>query len=601
MVIASQLVPPTLALGDCMMVTTGYELEDEFQEEAMELEPVFPSSAMKALRSGLGPIAPLSFTPQCFEVVKKKNAQKQLRVAIVGGGFAGLMAAKWLGQHGFDLTVFEARREVGGRVLSNTTFVKGRITEAGAELIGSFHTTWLELAREYGLSMISRMNSALYEQERLSVKLKLGGKDLSMDDFVQLEKAMRKRVLQPMAQEASFIIDPSQPWLQSKLRLQDWTSVASALQDPQNPYKVRPDEPLWKMLEHKLVNDEVAQLDQMNYLGLLCKVRAGQGLRFKFEDPDDKTTPLMRYWDELEIFRCAEGCQTLAKKIVEEIQSKDFQKRFGSKATVLPSTAVTKIDLSQSKIPGVFVSYRKVIDQKHEKLAGVATIAHFDYLIFAIPPNQWGRVTFTPLTWHPKNEIGAMGMDPAVKFFTEVKERFWIKKGLAPYGGSSEIGQVWEGTDNQTRVSFGKRPDGRGGIVEIKQGIVLSVFAGPILRGGKAPAPDVITAGLADLYKDYPANVKDKNTLFSNWPEEPFIRTGYASPRLGEIFKLEPQLNAPFHNLLFFAGEHTRIDLFGYMEGALRSGKRAAKLLMKQICPSEEVKVASAGQLGRAR
>ena len=34
------------------------------------------------------------------------------------------------------------------------------------------------------------------------------------------------------------------------------------------------------MIEFKLVNDEVAPLDEMNFLGLLCKVRAGQGERF---------------------------------------------------------------------------------------------------------------------------------------------------------------------------------------------------------------------------------------------------------------------------------------------------------------------------------
>ena len=36
----------------------------------------------------------------------------------------------------------------------------------------------------------------------------------------------------------------------------------------------------------------------------------------------------------------------------------------------------------------------------------------------------------------PNDEIGQMGMDHAVKFFSDVKERFWIKEKAAPYGGS---------------------------------------------------------------------------------------------------------------------------------------------------------------------
>jgi hypothetical protein len=40
---------------------------------------------------------------------------------------------------------------------------------------------------------------------------------------------------------------------------------------------------------------------------------------------------------------------------------------------------------------------------------------------------------------------------------------------------------------------------------------------------------------------------------------------------------------------MYFAGEHTRMDFFGYMEGALRSGERAAKQLMLKVCGKEPV------------
>ena len=75
-------------------------------------------------------------------------------------------------------------------------------------------------------------------------------------------------------------------------------------------------------------------------------------------------------------------------------------------------------------------------------------------------------------------------MAPAVKFFSDVKERFWIKNRAAPYGGSLKLGQVWEGTDNQTRVEVQKCDPKR----REKQGIVLSVFAGPLLPGPRVPA-----------------------------------------------------------------------------------------------------------------
>ena len=100
------------------------------------------------------------------------------------------------------------------------------------------------------------------------------------------------------------------------------------------------------------------------------------------------------------------------------------------------------------------------------------------------------------------------------------------------------------------------------------------------------PDPKECVRELESLYPDYARNVI--KTCFANWPEEGFIKTGYASPRLGEIFGKGEKLNRPFHDLLFFAGEHTRMDLFGYMEGALRSGERAAKLLMQHLCVGRE-------------
>jgi monoamine oxidase len=117
----------------------------------------------------LPPPVSLSFSQDCQDLVKKQNRLKKDRVAVVGSGLAGLMAPRLLGKLGFNVTVFEARNQAGGRVPSNPTFSKGRITEEGAELIGSCHTTWLEFAREYSLAMTSKMDPDLYQQARLNV------------------------------------------------------------------------------------------------------------------------------------------------------------------------------------------------------------------------------------------------------------------------------------------------------------------------------------------------------------------------------------------------------------------------------------------------
>jgi monoamine oxidase len=513
---------------------------------------------------------------ECREKLKKIG-----RVAVVGGGFAGLMAARRLVQHGVKVTLFEARKEVGGRVLSIRNFSAGRITEEGAELIGSFHTTWLELAREFGLAMISRMDPDLYERECLDVRLKLEkDKFLSMKDFWKLTEAMNNRVLMPLAELAKKEIDdPSRPWLQPNLQTYDNMSAAQAFE---NIYKVPRNTLLWKMLQFKLENDEVAPLDEMNFLGLLCKVRAGQGKRC-VEDDDIRPSSsciLDGYWEELEIFRCADGCQTLAKKMAVQIQTPK-KKSDPKPAEVRRLLAVRRINLSRKgavlSVKATREDGRFVDDKPPELIPGV-----FSYVILAIPPSVWPGVKITAdgKDADPAKEIGPMRMNDAVKYFSDVKERFWIKekpdpnrdRGSAPYGGSLQIGQVWEGTDNQTRV-------------DEKQGIVLSVFAGPIRtgpRGPRAPTRDEFKQDLPKLYRGYTRNLN--NTRFANWPNLPFIMTGYWAPYPKEIFKVGKKLTDPYPDRLFFAGEHTQIDFFGYMEGALRSGERAAETLMLHAC-----------------
>src|SRR5882724_11393745 len=75
------------------------------------------------------------------------SSREKLRVAVVGGGFAGLAAAIALKNLQFSVTLFEPRDKFGGRVESTSTFIKNRILEKGAELIGSNHSLWLFLAQ----------------------------------------------------------------------------------------------------------------------------------------------------------------------------------------------------------------------------------------------------------------------------------------------------------------------------------------------------------------------------------------------------------------------------------------------------------------------
>lgn len=218
---------------------------------------------------------------------------KGVKVAVVGGGFAGLMAARTLCRQGAKVTVFEARKEVGGRVRSNNgkyskepIFSRGRITEYGAELVGSIHTRWCALAIEYGLALISRMDTKLYRGQQLNVKLTLEDKPLSMDEIRALDEAVDKVQFQ-IAELAAKINDPSQPWrTDPKMVGRRQEKVRQHVGRP-SPRDVRGGaalEPIqnrtWRAALESLSvvarEHNVKPLDQLNFLGLLCLVKGGQ-------------------------------------------------------------------------------------------------------------------------------------------------------------------------------------------------------------------------------------------------------------------------------------------------------------------------------------
>jgi monoamine oxidase/V8-like Glu-specific endopeptidase len=470
---------------------------------------------------------------------------KRLKVAVVGGGLGGLMAARELARQGVKVTLFEARPEVGGRVLSNTRFADGRVIEAGAELLGTFHKRWKRLAHEYGLGWITRTGDQDYANMGLALKLTLD-KPLTAREAQDLAEEMRKRVLVPISMLARQVSDAARPWLQSSLQKYDQMSVASALTKLFGVDKAK-DRRLWMAVEHLLVNDNGSTLEAMNLLGLLCLVKGGQ-----LGAHDD---PPMGYWDELELYRCADGAQSLALNMAAEAK-----KRWG--ATVMRQTVVSHIDLSAQ---GAGLGWYRVDKHGQRYDKQVPGAGRFDHVVLAAPPGVWSDIQITPQ--HPKDVIGTIGHGPAVKFFANVRSRFWIKNRAAPSGGSPALGQVWEGTDNQTQNG--------------KQDSVLAVFA-----GGRVMDPAIFEPELEKLYPGFKTQLKRR--LYANWPAERFIKTGCTAPRLGEIFTVSKALSEPFRDRLVFAGDHACTDLFGYMEGALASGERAAQLVLEQACGLRE-------------
>lgn len=149
---------------------------------------------------------------------------------VVGAGLAGLAAARDLARAGCDVVVLEARERPGGRV-EQTEIADGRVVQLGGELIGDFHTAYLELVAELGLTT---RPSFVAEPGEATFDLVDGtwiGDDPAWFTDADREAALRAGGL---LAELSRTVDPDDPWSHpdaerlDRLSLHDWLREAGA-------------------------------------------------------------------------------------------------------------------------------------------------------------------------------------------------------------------------------------------------------------------------------------------------------------------------------------------------------------------------------------
>jgi len=90
------------------------------------------------------------------------STQSATRVAIVGGGLAGLAAAAALVDAGQKVVIFEARRRAGGRAASFEDPVAGGLVDACQHVAMGCCTSFLDLCRQTGIATALRRDRTLF-------------------------------------------------------------------------------------------------------------------------------------------------------------------------------------------------------------------------------------------------------------------------------------------------------------------------------------------------------------------------------------------------------------------------------------------------------
>lgn len=476
-----------------------------------------------------------------------------VRVAVVGAGFAGLMAGWYLKECGVDVTVFEAASRTGGRVVTDRAFVAPHVVEAGAELVGENHPLWMLLASRFGLTLdpISEYPAG---------RVRFRGRDLTSGERQQMDGDVLS--LQRLLGALAVNLSETEPWLDRRAATWDAMSVdrgLNALRPGTAPSRLARD---W--FTFTLGNDNCAPIAAQSFLGLLASISAAR----MGSDPPG----MLGYWLSTETHRCRHGNDLLGRRLGHDLR-------------VCTDTAVTGVQIQPGFVPPVAVTFEQ--DPSVSGPTG-SRVQRFDYVVLTVPPTVWSGIRIAPPFAAPGRTLMH---GPAVKFITRYPTRFWEQQRppeAYPSVRWDELGSLWEGTDHQGPAHTALAPDPAQGP------FALSVFSG----GSYVQREPDYPGKVAWLYPHgQPGPDPTHATLFVNWPVTPFIQCGYAVPGVGQASTVFPAQIQPHQQYLYFAGEQTSPGFFGYMEGALQSGARAARDILQRVvvpCPPA-TRLAAAG------
>ena len=468
----------------------------------------------RQLLTAAGLAASAAVVSSCSTTARPDAATKH-RVAVVGGGLAGLSAAVALRDAHWDVVVLEARDRVGGRVHTlHAPFTGGIHVEAGGESIDDNHNHIQALARHYNLALAHRPadkldSAAFYRAGQRELLAAVADNDPNaLAGYLAFGNA-----LITMAGD----IDPAHPERASKAEAWDKQSLAefAATQtlDPNAMLLVQSD----------YRGNYNAELGQVSLLFVMQQSVVDEAL------PESG----------VETMRIAAGNSALPKAMAKDLGP-----------LVRLSSPVTKVE-QQSWGVRVHVGSGP----------GANSTVDAARLVLAVPPPVLRPVTFDPpLSAGLAAMIAELDLGHALKVSTQYSERFWMAEGLSGFTITDlPFGVGWDATDSIPGYS-------------LSPGVLTQFVTGDAAQRGAALSDQRrITSFQQQLDVVYPEGTKYKAGIATTmaWANEPYTRGGYAVYAPGQMTRFWPLLREA-HGPIWFAGEHTE-TLAGYMESAIRS------------------------------
>jgi monoamine oxidase len=444
---------------------------------------------------------------------------KRARVAVIGAGLSGMVAALELRGAGFEVTVLEASARPGGRVLTlREPFSDGLYAEAGAGRIPSTHDLTLKYVRLFNLPL-----APFYPTSGSDVYL-IRGKRSLVDAAHPLNMV-----------EVGFALTPAERH--------------AGLNKLEEMY----------MGDAQRATGRVAAKDwpSAELLAKYGSVSMADFLHAKGASDDAIEYLVSGYQGEaaLDFLRDLASHQApMLSKIVggNDLLPRAFAERLSN--NIIYGAQVVRLEQTADKTSVTFLR------------GGTMRQMEADYLICAVPFTVLRTMEVSPaFSERKQNAIQTMTYGAVSRVYLQTRSKFWSKAGNSGFAVVDRPMEVWNPTWNQ--------PGNRG---------LLMAYAYENLAreiGAQTP-PERISKMLEYFDLIHPGTKENFETGASwVWDEQPFTRGAYCVYQPGELQTMLPAAIMPEKRILF-AGEHCSSHP-AWMQGALESGLRAARMVQQ--------------------
>lgn len=440
-------------------------------------------------------------------------------VIVVGAGIAGLSTAFDLEQAGFSVRVLEARSRVGGRTESGQ-FASGTPIELGGQWLGPTQDAALELIDKLGLETFE-----VYNEGKSLLFAKGTCVEGDDDTFGLGEQAGAAFVeLVRLIDSTAPTIELSSPWSSPEAARLDGITAAQWIEESCA-------DPTARALAHTLLASIfAAESYEYSALHMLFYLASGGGLH-----------RMMTTIGGAQECRVLGGTHQMSEGLAERLSGEVWLQSPVKRISQVAGTAKHPVTVETA-----------------------ATIHYCRRIVVALPPALANRLDYEPPL--PANrDIAASQMTPGsvIKYQIEYEQPFWRNCGLSGTILSLDhhVSLVY---DNCVPTS--------------DRGILVAFVEGRHARHFNEVSEQQRTATvLADMTALLgPDAASPLEILQRNWSEEPFTRGCYGG-RFGTGLwtTVGQHLTRPYDRI-HWAGAETAQVWNGYIDGAIRSGQRAA-------------------------